>query len=183
MGTRIPPSGANSAILSAAIQVLDRDGEAGLEAIAAAGVSRQTVYAHFPNRAALLDAVLAELTAELLTELDEPGLELRPAAEGLRRVLAASWLSFQRHPLLLSPGAISAGSAELHEPVLDRIRAILERGKVDGSFDPDTNSDWLLMALMTLGHAAGEAVASGAMTRTEAWDSYKWSIDRLTVRA
>ena len=36
----------------------------------AAGVSRQTVYAHFPSREALLDAVVERATAEVTAALD-----------------------------------------------------------------------------------------------------------------
>ena len=40
----------------------------------AAGVSRQTVYAHFPSREALLDAVVERATAEVTAALDGAGL-------------------------------------------------------------------------------------------------------------
>lgn len=167
------------AILAAAIDVLDQNGEAGLEAIAtAAKVTRQTIYAHFPNRAALVDAVLAELTAEVVASLDRLDPDLS-ASDALHAFLETGWRAFDRHPLLLSPGTIGAGAEDLHAPVLDQLREIIERGKSDGSFTAEVTTDWLMIAVMALGHAAGEAVATGAMTRKAAWAGYRSSVDRL----
>lgn len=159
--------------------MLDENGEAGLEVIAAAAkVTRQTIYAHFPNRAALVDAVLAELTAEVIASLDRLDPDL-PAPDALHAFLETGWRSFERHPLLLSPGTIGSGAEDLHAPVLDHLRGIIKRGKADGSFPTKLATDWLLIALMALGHAAGEAVAAGAMTRKAAWAGYRSSVDRL----
>ena len=55
-----------TAILQAATKVLSAQPEASVEDIArAAGVSRQTVYAHFPSRETLLNAVIEQATAEV----------------------------------------------------------------------------------------------------------------------
>lgn len=57
----------------------------------AAGVVRQTVYAHYPSRKALLAAVLQQMTTQVVATLD--GLDLRdgPAPRALRRWLDACW--------------------------------------------------------------------------------------------
>jgi AcrR family transcriptional regulator len=44
----------------------------------AAGVSRQTVYAHFPSREALLDAVIEHATAEVTAAFNTAGLDDLP---------------------------------------------------------------------------------------------------------
>src|SRR5262249_58251988 len=68
-----------AAILQAATQTLNADPRASVEDIArAAGVSRQTVYAHFPTREALLDAVMERATAEVTAAFDTAGLDEAP---------------------------------------------------------------------------------------------------------
>ncbi|OEV21023.1 TetR family transcriptional regulator, partial [Streptomyces nanshensis] len=52
-----------ASILDAAIRLLNERPDASVEAVAtAAGVTRQTVYAHFPSRERLLAATLDRLT-------------------------------------------------------------------------------------------------------------------------
>ena len=66
-------------ILRAAAERLSEHPDASVEDIArAAGVSRQTVYAHFPSRDALLDAVVQHATSEVTAAFDEAGLEDAP---------------------------------------------------------------------------------------------------------
>jgi AcrR family transcriptional regulator len=57
----------------------------------AAGISRQTVYAHFPSREALLDAVIEHAAAEVTEALDAAGLDEAPPAVALIRLLDAGW--------------------------------------------------------------------------------------------
>ena len=65
-----------TAILDAAARTLSVQPEASVEDIArAAGVSRQTVYAHFPSREALLDAVVERATAEVTAAFEAAALE------------------------------------------------------------------------------------------------------------
>ncbi|WP_262402027.1 TetR family transcriptional regulator [Actinomadura sp. CNU-125] len=64
--------------------------DAGVAAVAtAAGVTRQTVYAHFPTRDRLLSGVLDHLTAATVAEMDAADLDTGPAAEALLRLLDA----------------------------------------------------------------------------------------------
>ncbi|MGH3112703.1 MAG: TetR/AcrR family transcriptional regulator, partial [Gaiellaceae bacterium] len=60
-----------AAILDAAIEVLSERPAASVEEIAgAAGVARQTVYAHYPSREALLQAVVDRALAETVAAID-----------------------------------------------------------------------------------------------------------------
>src|ERR687893_349782 len=80
-----------SSILDAAVELLNSPADPSVEAIAAAaGVTRQTVYAHFPSRDTLLAAVLDRVTAETLATLDAVDLDAGSATEALLRLLDES---------------------------------------------------------------------------------------------
>src|SRR5215472_19147855 len=113
-----------AAILAAAVQVLNADPAASVEDIAhAAGVSRQTVYAHFPSRQALLDAVVERATAEAVAAFEAAGLDEAPPAEALTRLLDAGWKASALYPFLWHLPAVSAGEdLDRHGPVVDRLQ-------------------------------------------------------------
>ena len=68
-----------AAVLDAAIRTLADRPDASMDEIArAAGVSRQTVYPHFPSRNALIDAVIEQGTAEFAGLLDGVDLDQAP---------------------------------------------------------------------------------------------------------
>src|SRR5690349_21699938 len=81
-----------AAVLDAAIVLLGRRPEASLDEIAtAAGVSRQTLYAHFPSRQALLAAVTDRVTTEVAAALDELGVDRGDPTAALSRWLRTAW--------------------------------------------------------------------------------------------
>src|SRR4051795_5922908 len=93
----------SAAVLSAAIDLLGRRPQANMAEIAvAAGVTRQTVYAHYASRDRLLAAILEHVTAETITIFD--GLELADlsAPDALGRWVNASWQVLGRYPILLT---------------------------------------------------------------------------------
>lgn len=171
-----------AAILDAAIEVLRTRPNASVDEVArAAGLSRQTVYAHFASREALLDAVLARVTGEVLTELDAARLDEGPAGEALIRLIHASWRMLERYPFLLH--APSAASPEedraRHAPILDRLFRLIHRGQAEGELDPDFSPGWLATATMALGHAAGEEVRAGRLSHEEASRMLEESLRRI----
>ena len=90
------------AILGAAGRVLGERPDASMDDIAkAAGISRQTVYAHFPSRDTLLNALLAQVTERVLDAIDAADLGTGPAADALVRFLEISWQALETHPFLL----------------------------------------------------------------------------------
>jgi AcrR family transcriptional regulator len=73
-----------AAVIDAAIRTLGDRPDASVDEIArAAGVSRQTVYAHFPSRDALIDAVIEQASSEFTALFD--GLDLDHAVAAFRR--------------------------------------------------------------------------------------------------
>jgi len=172
-----------AAVLDAAVRVLGRHPDAKVDEVAAAaGVTRQTVYAHYPSRPQLVAAVLDRITAESLAaldDLDEPG---RTATEALLGWLDVTWRLFDRYPLLRHPSVTAVEPAESdrqHAPIAERLDRLIRRGQATGEFDPTLSPAWLLPATIALGHAAGGEVAAGRITTTQAVEALRHSILRL----
>ncbi|WP_245681777.1 TetR/AcrR family transcriptional regulator [Actinomadura kijaniata] len=170
-----------AAVLQAAQRLLAAEPHASIEDIAtAAGVSRQTVYAHFANRDALVSAVIDAITAETVAEMDAVPLDQGTAAEALLRLLNASWGSFQRYTRLLSTAtATPEEDHSRHHAVNDRLHQVLTRGQQAGEFTRDLSAPWLATAVISLGHAAAEAVTTDRMTFAEATGALAQSMLRL----
>jgi len=170
-----------AAILQAATDTLNADPRASIEDIArAAGVSRQTVYAHFPTREALLGAIMERATAEFAAAFDAAGLDEAPPAVALVRLLDAGWQVAARYPLAWHLPAVSPEQdATRHAPVLGRMFELIQRGQESGDLDPTLPPSWLLTASLALGRAAGEEVKAGRMTIEEATHAMHHSVLRL----
>ncbi|MDT0441357.1 TetR/AcrR family transcriptional regulator [Streptomyces johnsoniae] len=161
-----------TAVLDAAIQLLGERPDAGMAAVAAAaGVTRQTVYAHFPSRDDLLTAVVDHMTERVTREMDAAGAEEGPAPEALLRLLDAAWRVSEEYPALIRLGGRPTPPEEgrsRHEPIADRIARVLQRGRDAGDFDPEPALSWQVAAVIALGHAAGEEIRAGRMPTTAA---------------
>ncbi|MFD0899724.1 TetR/AcrR family transcriptional regulator [Actinomadura sediminis] len=173
-----------TAILDAAVQVLNARPGAGVAVIAAAaGVSRQTVYAHFPTRERLLSAVLDRLTAETVAEMDAADLDAGPAAEALLRLLDAGARTAGRYPVLMRQiselPADPHEDAERHTEIADRLRRIIRRGRQMGEFDDRLPVDWLVAAVIRLSHAASAERDAGRLPGAEADEVLRTSLLRL----
>ncbi|MEU8691938.1 TetR/AcrR family transcriptional regulator [Streptomyces sp. NPDC048665] len=173
-----------AAILDAAPRVLDADPDAGLEAVAvAAGVTRQTVYAHFPSREQLLLAVTDRITEEAVAAMDAVDLDAGPAADVLMRLLEAGMRAARRYPVLLQKIAALPVSPQAdrdqHRTVADRIERVLLRGRETGEFDDLLPVSWLVAAIIGLGHLASEERDAGRMSETAAQDALRTSLTRL----
>ncbi|GAA3133864.1 MULTISPECIES: TetR/AcrR family transcriptional regulator [Nonomuraea] len=173
-----------AAILDAAIKLLDARPDASVDAIAtAAGVTRQTVYAHFPSRQRLLTAVLDRLTEEAVAEMDAADLDTGPAADALLRLIDAGARAAGRHTKLmqhLSTLPVPPDEDQTrHTPVADRLRRVIERGRQAGEFDNHLPVDWLIAAVITLSHTAGEERMAGRLPAAEADEALRISLLRL----
>ncbi|GAA3933876.1 TetR/AcrR family transcriptional regulator [Actinoplanes auranticolor] len=184
---RLDAERSRAAVLDAAIAVLGRQADASVEDIAAAaGVVRQTVYAHFPSRGALLAAVVEHLTAETTATLDTLDLDTMSEVDALRRWLEVSWSMVERYPVLLSPVMATAGpgadDVARHRSVTARLEALIRRGRMSGAFDTRLPEAWTVAAVVALGHAAGQEAGAGRMSPRDAGAAYRDSVLRL-VRA
>lgn len=144
-------------ILDVAAATLRSDPRAGLVRIAdAAGLTRTTMYAHFPSRAALVEAVIATAVDAAAAEWDDED----PAA-AMEDRLRRSWAAFAGQSGLSAAGLDALGPERLHElhaPLRDRVRALADRGRAEGTVDPAADPDWLVRTWFALVHAAGDRV-------------------------
>ena len=170
-------------ILDAATRVLSDRPEASMDDIAtAAGISRQTIYAHFRSRDALVDALLDQITERVADAIRAADLDTGPAAEALIRFLDISWQAIGDNPFmthLATPPASPAQEHDRHQPILAPLQRLIARGQDTGEFDPTLPPTWLLAAIIGLGHTAGEEVRAERLTPDQAIDHLRRSIDRL----
>jgi AcrR family transcriptional regulator len=153
------------AILDAVEDLLQRRAQASISAVAAqAGVSRVTVYAHFPTWEALLEAAVERAVRRTMASLEAARPDDGPPAQALERMLAAAWMHLARYGAMaqavadqLSPEAVTRS----HQAAQQTIGALLQRGRDDGSFRTDLPADWLVTACITLIHACADEVRAG----------------------
>jgi AcrR family transcriptional regulator len=151
------------------------------EIAAVAGVSRQTIYAHYPSRTALLQAVTRHITAEVARGLGDLDLEWGSAIDALGRWATASWALLERYPVLLTPAIVAPEGDEMerHEPVIGGLLRLIERGRRRREFDRTMPKTWYLAAIIGLGHAAGQEVIAGRMTPATAGAAFRESVLRV----
>jgi TetR/AcrR family transcriptional regulator, mexCD-oprJ operon repressor len=175
------------AILDAAEGLLERRSPAGIANVASeAGVSRVTVYAHFPTREAILEAVVERAVQRVSAALDAAEPDKGPALEALDRVVAICWRELSRSPALaqaaaeqLSPGAMDRA----HEAGYGRIGSLIERGRQEGEFRNDLPTSWLVTCCFALMHACGDQVRAGRLDETTALDVLTATLRDLLSRS
>jgi AcrR family transcriptional regulator len=161
-----------AAITDAALDCFRSDPHTGMAAIArAAGVSRVTLYAHFPTREALLEAVTQRAMVEVSAAIDAAEPHRGDPAEALARVVGATWRTLGRYHALVAVNTQQHGHAELrhrHALVLASLEPLVERGQADGSFRADVPAAWHLSMLMALVHAASGELQAGHVADADA---------------
>ncbi len=152
-------------ILDATVTLIANRPDSSIGAIAdAAGVSRQTIYAHFPSRRHLLDAAVTRAMVRAADRIDAARLDEGPADDALRRLTATSWAIVAEHGALLQAARAELAPDVLrdrHAPIGQRLAQLIERGQCDGSFDQDLPVEWLLAAFFALLHAAADQRLEG----------------------
>jgi AcrR family transcriptional regulator len=152
-------------ILDAASEVLARDANATVADVArAAGLARQTVYAHFGSREALILAVLRRSAQESAAVLGDAEIERDSAVEALLRFVEHGWDALERHSALLANPSAQIAAAELqelHAPITHRLEHLARQGQRSGAFAKGLAPAWIASMTIACIHAAGEAVRTG----------------------
>jgi AcrR family transcriptional regulator len=174
------------AIRTAARAVLGDRPDASMEDIAtAAGVTRQTVYAHFASRDALIASLIEVAGSETVDAIDAARLDSLPPVDALRRYLDIGWQLIRRYPFLLVPALARTppGNEATHLAGTAHLEQLIRRGQHTGDFDPALPADWLAAAVIGLGHTAADEVAAGRLTADKAYSVFSESALRLCVAA
>ena len=173
-------------ILDASVEVLSARPEASMAEIArASGLSRQTVYAHFPSRESLLDAVAGRALDHATTAIDAALAPGDDPLTQLRKLIPAWWGAVAGHARVLDvlgeqlAGNDSAAVRNFHGPILSRLEDLALRGQSSGKFDRGASPGWLASAYLGLVHTAAAEVAQGRMASADALAALETSIPRV----
>ena len=173
------------AILDAAESLLARGQPTSVSALAGeAGLSRPTVYAHFPNRQRVLEALVEHTVRQAMAALDAAEPERGPALAALQRLLATGWVEIGRHEAIgaAAAGQLSAAAMRsAHESARAVIRRLLERGRQEGAFRDDVPMGWLVTSSLALIHAAAEEVRAGELDAQAALEVLTATVTELVV--
>jgi TetR/AcrR family transcriptional repressor of mexCD-oprJ operon len=173
------------AILDAVEDLLERREQPTISAVAAqAGVSRVTVYSHFPTSEALLEAVVQRAVDRTAVVLDAAQPDSGPPLDALRRLLAAGWRELGRNGEIAAAAATQLSPAALtrsHETAHQRVRELVDRGQADGSFRTDLPAGWLVTSCFALIHACADEVRAGRIEPEGALDMLTATIRDLVT--
>lgn len=171
------------AILDGAERLLARHEAPSISAVAVeAGVSRPTVYAHFPDRRRLLEALVARTVARVMAAVESAEPAHGPAPEAAARLIAASWEHLARHQDMAAASAAELSPDAMrraHTVARGAILALVERGRAEGTFRADLPAQWLVTATLALIHGAAEELRAGSMGSDEALGVLVGSVQEL----
>lgn len=160
-----------AAIVGAATECLSRDPTASTSEIAKlAGVGRVTLYAHFPSRADLVEAVFVHAIEQGEAALGHVDLTGDPR-EALSRLIKSSWHLVDRFRSLLvaAQEALPPGRVrELHANPMMRVERLIERGQAEGVFRIDLPTSWLVGVAHSVMHGAADEINAGRLTADRA---------------
>jgi AcrR family transcriptional regulator len=163
-----------AAILTAAGEMFGRGSTPAMgEVAAAAGVRRATLYAHFPSREELVDAVVERAMAQADADLTALHLERDAADVALTRLVRTSWPTLDRHRRLRVVALAEIGPERLrrhHDRSLHHLEQLIRRGRDEGRFRTDLPLDWLITTFYAVLHAAADEADAGRLTPADAPD-------------
>jgi TetR/AcrR family transcriptional regulator, mexCD-oprJ operon repressor len=150
------------AILDAAERLLRQRSQASIAGVAKeAGVSRVTVYAHFPTREELIEAVVARTTRAAHESIEDARPAEGDPVGALDRVITVAWDELERQEAIRQAAAeeLSAEAVRRsHETAAVTIRKLIERGRRAGAFRRDLPVEWLVASCFALLHTAADEV-------------------------
>ena len=172
-----------ASILDGAEALLTRNASLTMSALAnEAGVSRQTLYAHFPDREALLNAVVARAVERWVAATQEVELERGPALDALGRLVEVGWQEISRSSHVARAASVELDAESVrkaHESGVELLRRLVRRGRRDGSFRTDVPPEWLVSAFFGLIHTARDDVTAGRLSSRAALQALSRTVPDL----
>lgn len=163
------------AILDATERLLARREQPNISAVAVeAGVSRPTVYAHFPDRQRLLEALVERAVRRAMSAIESAEPDRGAALPALRRLLKASWEQLGHHENISHAAASDLSSDAVrraHQAARTVIGALVERGRREGTIRTDLPAAWLATSCLALIHATAEGTRTGELDPDTAGDA------------
>lgn len=156
-------------ILASAVALLAANAEASMQDIAdASGVTRMTVYRHFPDRHALFVAAAKRAAASVEPILDEM-LRLPTMEAGLRHQARAIVALAVEHRGMLASGRMDelSRAAVADEPIQPFFALCRSRGEITS----DLSDRWIAVLYRRVVLAAIEEIGTGRFTPAEAEDT------------
>jgi AcrR family transcriptional regulator len=175
-----------AAILDAAEKLIAARAPVTIAGVAgAAGVSRVTVYAHFPTAEAVLEAVVERAVGHAAGALAAARPGEGPPAEALERLLSTGWQELGRHADMAdAASAMLSGTAmtRSHAAARATVAELLRRGQQDGTFRSDLPLSWLVTCCFALIHGCRNEVTAGRMAADDAERVLAATIRDLVLR-
>jgi TetR/AcrR family transcriptional regulator, mexCD-oprJ operon repressor len=132
----------------------------------AAGVSRPTLYSHFPTREDLIEAAMDRALADAQRDIAASRIDDGPPRETLQRLVTAGWRTLARNLAiaraaheLLPPDRIR----RIHKAAFEPVRQLIARGQQASAFCDDQPMEWMVTVLYALLHAAADEVINGRL--------------------
>jgi AcrR family transcriptional regulator len=159
------------AIRQAALEALASDPDASMAEIARqAGVVRATIYAHFPTRESLLDAVMEHAVEQVAQAMREAEPQQGEPRQALERVLLATWKQLSQFHSVLAINTNRLSTKELHRrhlPMTTQLVPLIERGQTEGVFRSDMSPVWLIAVIRAIVHVASAELQAGRLSQAE----------------
>lgn len=160
-----------ASIIDGALAALASDPDASMAEIARrAGVVRATIYAHFPTRESLLDAVMEHATGQVAEAIRAAEPERGEPREALERVLLATWQQLSQFHSVLGINISRLSTKELHRrhlPITTQFIPLLERGQAEGVFRSDVSAVWLIAVIRAIVHTASTELQGGRLAQAD----------------
>jgi TetR/AcrR family transcriptional regulator, mexCD-oprJ operon repressor len=171
------------AILDAAERLLRRHSQVSIAAVAKeAGVSRVTVYSHFPTREELIEAVVGRVTRAAQDSIEDAKPGDGDPVEALDRVITIAWNELERQEAIRQAAAENLSSEaawRAHQNVAGAVQRLIERGRRTRAFRKDLPVQWLVASAFALLHTAADEVREGRIKRDAAMSAVKTSVIEL----
>jgi TetR/AcrR family transcriptional regulator, mexCD-oprJ operon repressor len=158
------------AIADAVLRAVGSGERLSMAAIArAAGVSRVTLYSHFPTLEAAVGVAVERALSDAraaTSDLDMSGAPPRALAD----LVASHWESLARFQALYAAAAELLDPRELralHDPLFGSVGDLIRRGQAAGDFRADLPAEWLIASIYALMHQAADELSAGRLSRRQ----------------